>query len=341
MQIITLNIISLFPEFVEKHYSNGIYPYISHFSRTITGWIPFSIGDVLYFITGFFIIRWFYRKRGTWKLQWKDHLLRIISCFSIFYFLFNLLWAGNYHRVKLYNKMQMESEYTDAELLDFTKRIIGKTNEIHLTIAKNDRAKIVMPYSREEIFNMSLKGYDNLAAKYPYFKYENASVKKSIISLPLTYMGFGGYLNPFTNESQVNDMLPMYTIPTTTAHEMAHQIGYASESEANFVGYLAAINNDDLYIQYSGYALATRYCLGIMEVRNEELCKQLLATVNPGIRENFRESRDFWEKYETFIEKGFKVFYDNFLKINQQKDGLDSYSRFVDLMVNYYKTNPV
>jgi hypothetical protein len=88
---------------------------------------------------------------------------------------------------------------------------------------------------------MILNGYDNLAKEHPYFKYKVLSVKKSLFSVPLTYMGFGGYLNPFTNEAQVNDLLPMYTFPLTTAHEMAHQIGFASENECNFIGVLASV----------------------------------------------------------------------------------------------------
>jgi hypothetical protein len=35
------------------------------------------------------------------------------------------------------------------------------------------------------------------------------------------YMGFSGYLNPFTNEAQVNYLGPMYTFPATTCREMA------------------------------------------------------------------------------------------------------------------------
>ncbi|RZJ32955.1 MAG: DUF3810 domain-containing protein, partial [Flavobacterium sp.] len=169
-----------------------------------------------------------------------------------------------------------------------------------------------------------------------YFRYQNPSIKKSLISLPLTYMGFAGYLNPFTNEAHVNYMLPMYNFPTTAAHEMAHQIGFASESEANFVGYMASVKNPDLYFQYSGYVTALKYCLGNWEVRDEHVLDQLEKTVNPGILQNFKDSRTFWDSYETFIEEGFKVFYDNFLKLNQQ-EGLESYNRFVDLLVNYYK----
>jgi hypothetical protein len=29
--------------------------------------------------------------------------------------------------------------------------------------------------------------------------------------------------------------------------------------------------------------------------------------------------------------------HDQFLKVNQQKDGMEGYSKFVNLMVNYYK----
>lgn len=149
-------------------------------------------------------------------------------------------------------------------------------------------------------------------------------------------MGFGGYLNPFTNEAQVNSKIPNYGFPLTSSHEMAHQIGYASESECNFIGYLASTQNEDLYFKYSGYTSALRYCLKNIGMRDEKQLKELLKTVNSGILHNYKESEDFWESHQTFIDTVFKVFYDNFLKMNQQKDGLESYSKFVDLLVNYY-----
>jgi hypothetical protein len=184
---------------------------------------------------------------------------------------------------------------------------------------------------------MNLNGYQNLSKQYTFFEYNNPCVKKSLISLPLTYMGFSGYLNPFTNEAQVNAMGPMYGFPMTASHEMAHQMGYASESECNFIGFLATINNDNLYYQYSGYSFALRYCLRNWERRDEKIFEKLSKTINPGIIANYKESQDFWEAHETFIENGFEIFYDNFLKVNQQEDGMESYSKFVNLMVNYYK----
>jgi len=238
----------------------------------------------------------------------NDNFLQLLSFVSVFYFLFYISWATNYYRVPLFDKMNIQREYSDADLLEFTTKLIAKTNAIQLQIAKNKNTKIDFPYSQEQVFQMNLNGYGHLAQQYPYLKYEHESIKKSLISLPLTYMGFAGYLNPFTNEAQVNYMLPMYTFPTTATHEMAHQLGYASESECNFIGFLASIKNDDPYFQYSGYAFALRYCLHNWEIRNPKVLEQLLKTINPGILKNYKESENFWKQYETFIETGFKIF---------------------------------
>lgn len=337
VQIIFLKVLAYFPDYVEGFYSNNLYMRISHFSRTLFGKIPFSVGDCIYAVLILSVISWFWKIRKTWKTDWKDHLLKILSKISVFYFLFHLLWAFNYYREPLFQKMEIKREYTDADLLAFTKKLILKTNEIQFKITKNDSLKVVFPYSQKQGFQMTLNGYENLAKEHPYFKYKILSVKKSLFSLPLTYMGFGGYLNPFTNEAQINDLLPMYNFPTTTNHEMAHQMGYASESECNFIGVLASVKNDNLYYKYSGYSFALHYCLSIWKLKNEKIFEQLKSQTHPGILKNYQESYDFWKQYDTFIDKGFHAFYDNFLKTNNQKDGMDSYSKFVDLMVNYYK----
>ncbi|MFV8340779.1 DUF3810 domain-containing protein [Flavobacterium sp. XS2P39] len=339
IQIVFLQIIPFYPEYVEQFYSNGLYPIIAKFLRIIFGTIPFSVGDFIYFIVITLVLIWFWNKRKSWKLEWKNNILAVLSFVSIFYFLFHILWAFNYHRQPLFEKMALRREYSDADLLTFTKKLIAKTNAVQSQITKNDSLKVVFPYSQEQVFEMNLNGYKNLSNQYSYFTYNHLSTKKSILSLPLVYMGFGGYLNPFTNEAQVNYLGPMYSFPMTTNHEMAHQMGYASESECNFIGFLASVKNPNLYFQYSGYSMALHYCLGNWQVRDEKTFKQLLKTIHPGILKNYKESEDFWKQYQTPIETGFHAFYDNFLKLNQQKDGMEGYSKFVNLMVNYYKND--
>jgi hypothetical protein len=67
------------------------------------------------------------------------------------------------------------------------------------------------------------------------------------------YVGFTGYYNPFTGEAQVNTTVPKFLQPFTASHEVAHQLGYAKEMEANFVGYLAASHSTDTLFRYSVY----------------------------------------------------------------------------------------
>jgi hypothetical protein len=72
-------------------------------------------------------------------------------------------------------------------------------------------------------------------------------------------------------------------------------------------------------------------------MKNEKEFDRLKVKINPGIIKNYQESEDFWRQYDTFIDKAFHAFYDQYLKSIQQQECIDSYSKFVDLLVNYYK----
>lgn len=243
----------------------------------------------------------------------------------------------NYYRISLHEKLNIDKEYTLAELEVFTQRMITKTNAIQLSITKNDTTPVHIPYSNDEIFELAQKGYKNLPEALNDFQYQYKSTKASLFSYPLSYMGFGGYLNPFTNEAQVNILKPKYNAPLTTTHEMAHQTGIGSESECNFIGFIAATKNEDVYFQYAAYSFITRYCLHNLEKIQEGKSDKFLKYINKGVLRNFDENEQFWEKYHTPIDTVFEIFYDSFLKANQQQDGLESYSKFVGLMIGYEK----
>lgn len=334
IQLLLLKILTFFPEMVERFYSNGLYIWLSKCSRFLLGKIPFSVGDIVYSFVILYGIYWLYKNR---KVRWKLKIWPILSFVSVAYFLFHLLWAFNYYRVPLFEKMKIKREYTEQELVVFTEKLIVKTNAVHIAITKDSLKKVTNPYSQDSIFKLTQNGYDQLAKEHPFFEYTIPSQKKSLLSVPLTYMGFGGYLNPFTNEAQVNDKLPMYGFPNVVCHEMAHQIGFGSESECNFIGFLAGVKNEDLYFQYAALSNALRYCMSNIGMKNEKEFERLKVKINPGIIKNYKESEDFWRQYDTIIDKAFHAFYDQYLKSNQQQEGIDSYSKFVDLLVNYYK----
>jgi hypothetical protein len=340
-QIILLKVLAHFPNVIESVYSQGIYIWISKMMRYAFGWIPFSVGDVLYTLLGLYILRWLYINRKRIIKDSKNWFLDVLSAISVGYFAFHILWAFNYYRLPLHKSLGMEHEYTTTELVDLTKQLIHKTNTLQLQLAKIDTIKVILPYSKTEVLKMIPDGYNNLSKEFPYLAYQPRSVKRSLYSVPLTYMGFSGYLNPFTNEAQVDGMIPTYKFPTTGSHEVAHQLGYAAENEANFIGSMAAMHHSDIYFKYSGHAFALRHCLGELYKRDVATYEVLLPQLHKGILKNYQEVRDFWNGYENPLEPIFKTTYDGFLKTNNQAGGMKSYSYVVALLVNYHKEHPI
>lgn len=339
VQIILLQVLKLYPGFVEKYYSLGFYPILSKTSRYLFGWIPFSIGDIFYFLIGLIAIRWIYRNIYRLRFEPFRVLWDITATLSIVYFMFNILWGLNYYRLPLHQSLGIENDYSYEQLISTTNLFIEKSNTLHRQLATSDSMKIDMPYSQKEMFIMAMNGYQNLEKEFPKLAFYPQSLKKSSWSLGLTYMGYSGYLNPFSGEAQTNSLINTYKFAVVACHEQAHQIGFAAENEANFIATLSTLHNDDPYIQYAGSIFTLRYLINQVARDNQDDFNELIKTINPGILENYREMRSFWDSYENPFETFSKVFWDNFLKANNQSKGIQSYSYMVALVVNYYKDN--
>lgn len=338
VQIIGLRILNYFPEFVERFYSNGLYKWIAKLMHYAFGWLPFSFGDVFYTVGGILIIRWLVLNRKRIFKDTVNWLLDVFSTISILYFAFHMLWAFNYYRLPLHKSLNLEASYTTEALLEVADKLIAKTNALHSSLSESDTLKVTYNFKKNELLNMVPLGFESLSKTYPNWAYHPKSIKRSLYSIPLTYMGFSGYLNPFTNEAQIDALIPKYKYPSTASHEVAHQLGYAAENEANFIGSLAAIHHPNAYFRYSGYAFALRHCLGEIYRRTPETYDTVLKKLNRGILKNYQEVNDFWNSYENPLEPLFKSTYSGFLKVNNQSAGIESYSYVVALYVNYFQT---
>jgi hypothetical protein len=154
-------------------------------------------------------------------------------------------------------------------------------------------------------------------------------------------MGYGGYLNPFTLEAQVNTRIPNFRFPVVSCHEIAHQLGFAAENEANFIGYLAALNNEDPVIKYTALSYALSYCLFELRNQDETEFQMAYAAVHAGVRKDFEELNRFWTAYENPLEPVFKEVYNTFLLANNQTQGIRSYNLVVALLVAYHQAYPL
>lgn len=305
--------------------------------RTSLGFLPISFGDLLYTFFIVAIIRWLvirFKTRFREPVKW---IIQVFAVASIIYGCFHLFWGLNYYRLPLHKTLKIKNDYNTEELVLLTKTLIKRSNEVHNKLVSNDSLPVPYNFKKGDILRTTIEGFDFLSAEYPTLTYDGKSLKRSLYSIPLTYMGFNGYLNPLTNEAQVNTQIIKYKIPTTASHEIGHQLGFAKENEANFIACLATINHPDLYFRYSGLTFALRYCLNELYLRDKALADQLITTMNPGIRENYREVREFWASKTNPFEPIFQYSYNGFLKANNQMEGMKSYSYVVALLVNYFE----
>lgn len=337
MQWAFIQIIAQYPNFVEKYYSNGIYPIISTILRSLLGWLPFSLGDLIYAFAIYFIVVSIYKSIKTREFNFKNLFFKLGAIFSVIFFLFHFNWGLNYFREPLYERLQFKkTTYTNQELIEFTNKLIVKVNSAQVIITNNDTIMVKNPSTKKEIKNLAALAYQDLNKKDSSYIYIPPSIKHSLFSAPLTYMGFAGYINPITNEAQINSLIPKNSYAATVCHEIAHQTGIGSEKEANFIGYLAAINSKDKYFNYSGYIMALKYCLGDVYRRDEMKFEELKNKLNKGVLKDLKQSQEFWQSYQNWSEKFFKIFYDSYLKANKQDDGIKGYNQVVLLLINYY-----
>lgn len=340
-QILLVKWIGSYPHLVEKYYSNGFYPYWSGFFRSLFGWFPLSIGDILYAILILSVLYYIIKRRERLVKDWKTLLRDIVMVLSVAYFTFYLSWGFNYYREPISKTLSLKEDYTTAQLANTTRALIYKTNELQKHLAGDTINMIRIPYSQGEIFKKTIQGYVELAKKYPGLQYEKPSLKKSIFSTLLTYMGYGGYLNPFTHESQVNSKIPNFRFPVVCGHEVGHQLGYSAENEVNFIGYLVMASHDDLYLQYTAYSYALSHCLREVNKRQPDQYKILYNQINSGVQQNYKELQAFWKSYENPMEPIFKSIFNIFLKANNQAAGIKSYNLVVSLIIGYHEDHPI
>ena len=340
-QIIIVKWLAYHPDWVEANYSKGIYLWISTFFRTLFGWIPFSVGEIMYTSLILLGLRYIIKNRKKIKQFPLKFGRDVFLVLSVFYFTFHFVWGLNYYRKPISETLEIKNEATLEEIKTLAQELIVKTNELQFQITADSNAIVKIPYSYDEVFEKTIAHYENLDAEMSFLEYKKPNIKKSIYSTASSYIGISGYLNPFTNEAQVNHTIPLFRYTVVSAHEIGHQIGYSAENETNLIGYLVTLKNDDIYFKYSAYAYALNYCLSAINRTNKSEAKALYKSLNIGVQKNYQELIDYNEAYKTPIEPVFEFVFNTFLKANSQEDGIKSYGKVVSLLVGYHEKYPL
>lgn len=327
---------SYFPNLVLSFYSNGLYIYISALLRTVSSVFPFALGDFIYLLLIIFGIRQFIlfikNRKSLTKNDKTAILIKLINACLVLYISFKILWGLNYSRPSIANQLNIKKEkYTVEQLVLLGNYFVTKLNSLQPKTTANLR------YSITELQHKAATAYQLSAQTNTFFKSKITAVKPVLNPHFISKIGIAGYYNPLSGEANVNMKLPAWVLPFVTCHEIAHQLGVAREDEANLVGYLVGINSNDVNFQYSANYNMLRYILFEIGIKSPENYQKLLGKISPRVLEDFKTENDFWAKYNGQMAIYTGVIFDKFLKINNQKKGINSYQDIVLWLWNIHR----
>jgi hypothetical protein len=347
LQVLLLRMVAGQPLWVEQFYTGSVYKYLSQGLRFAFGGLPLPLGQFLFYslIAGVlawigWLVKGLLKKRIGKKQFALDFGFGAMAILSGFYFLFNFMWGLNYYRQPVQEIVQINTAaFTRTELEAMSARLIELTNNSRRRLTTDTLNQLLYPLNHEQILDKAPQGYGPLAQKYPALHYEQTSVKSVLVPQLMSYFGITGIYFPFTGEANVNMDPPPYQLPETVCHEMAHQIGIASEDEANFVGYLACQLNPEPAFQYSGNLMAMHYTMNRLYWEDSTAYYRQLQTLSPGVLCDLEANRTYWNKFTNPIEIVGRTIHDLFLKANNQTEGVRSYSRVVELLMGEFRKN--
>ncbi|MHB1923036.1 MAG: DUF3810 domain-containing protein, partial [Chitinophagaceae bacterium] len=244
----------------------------------------------------------------------------------------------NYRFNRLANVLHIEvSTYTNSELISLCKKLVQKVNISKDSLQFLNSKSNQYDSTSEQLFNEAIKAYKFSAFEYSFLYYPEPSIKPSMFGFMMNYIQVDGYFNPFTGEAQVNTSVPFYIQPFLICHEIAHQIGFSAEYSANFIGYLVSTHSSNREFQYAGNFEMMMYAFGELRYRDSTIEKKLWHQINPGVKQDVKTLNHFYQGFRNPFGVFTSNIYNQYLKINQQREGIRSYDEVVSLLIQFDK----
>lgn len=324
------------PDLLEKYYSSSLNKsFISILSR-ITGLLPISLGEVLFFIL-IAVLTYLVLMTivGLFTRNLPKRLFNTAVFLAIVYTIFISFWGLNYSRISIREMAGLaDTEYTAKELYSVTRELVKVAESERLGVEENNEGLMTVTGGSDSVIDRASSGYDDAWLQELRGQYGDA--KPILLSGPMLYTGITGIYMPFTGEANVNVAVHDLLLPATVLHEMAHQRGIAYEDEANFVAFMVSRTHPDADFRYSGAMLALISSMNALARVDSKLYGDLVSEVPEDILRDIRDYGEFWKQYEGKAEEISEKINDTYLKGNGQADGVMSYGMMVDLLLQQY-----
>lgn len=279
-------------------------------------------------------------------------------------FLAVVVWVGLIYTLNcniLYNCSVIDShletqdrEYSAEELGIFRNYLV---QQINILSEKMERDQKDMILYKGDIGMEAKRAMTKLSDEYKRLGGYYPEAKPLAGSRFMSLTGTEGIYFPFSLEANYNSEMYIKEYPQVFCHEYAHLKGYIYEDEANFIAYLACIGSDDIFFQYSGYLSVYLYVEdAYIESVGADQYREMLVS-NQIVDLNYLATFDYiqWLKEEAeeaiyYTEDESLLNVENMTQISDAatdaslkfygvEDGIASYDRVTELLLQYYDGN--
>jgi hypothetical protein len=318
------------PALVERYYWRWLYPTLQANLTSLSNRLPIALFDVA--IVAFILIAlviWTRSIRHARRQQALRSLGRglaaTLTLLAVVYLWFLAAWGLNYARPPLESTMAFDAaRVTPQAVRALAEYSIDRANATHA--AGHAAGFSAIHDSPQPLIDALHQVEKELGRPRPTIV---AAPKWSIFTPFYRASGVSGQLGPFFLETLINPDLTGPERPAVLAHEWAHLSGYAPESDASFVGLLAAMRAGPA-AEYSAWLDLASESVNQLQPVTQRLVLEKLAQ---GPRDDQAAIRERLKALVRPVEQVAWSSYDRMLKSQGVEEGVKSYSRVIELLI--------
>ena len=317
-------------DWVEQYFARGIYPRVQ---ATLTAWSNQTGVALFDFLAGMGLLLIVVTVIRSVMLALRRRspapLLRcagaVVTLGAIAYLWFLGAWGLNYARQPLESTVSYKPERVNvAGVRALASRAVDEVNRWHAPgHATGFPAADEMPPSLVGAIHEVERRLGRPVPTTP------SRPKRTVLGPFFRAAGVDGMFAPFLLETFLNPDLTPTERPAVLAHEWAHLAGYAPEDDASFVGLLAALRADPASRYSAWFALFHETASLLPRAEQRELVERL----GPGPKEDRAAVARRQQTRVEAVSRASWETYDRYLKAQGVPDGVQSYSRVVQLLL--------
>lgn len=263
-------------------------------------------------------------------------VLTLAMAGAIFWAGLNVMWTPCYYAPGFAEQSGVDDGPLELEELEtVTRWFAALASEYADEVPRDENGACTT--DRDSVLDRAAGVFEGAAELYPFLDGEALRPKPIHFSRIMSYLDFTGFFFPMTGEANLNMDSPVFLLPSTSQHEIAHQRGVAMEQECNFVAVLSCLESEYADFRYAGAALAYIYLGNALAGADYEAYTGIYYSLSDTVRADFKAQSAYWDEFrDSAAQKASNTVYDSFLKSNGQELGMQSYGACVNLLVHYY-----